>query len=191
MEGANLFITEPARQRLSAHGVTIVKDSSANKCGVICSSLEIIASMVLTEVEFEEIKPTYVEEVLRLLKSLARIEAISLFNEHARQSTKSLPEISVALSQQIIRVADVISRSCHFGTNERPDLPISSFSSFCLLRWWRKTAGDLISRIPPVYRRQLIAAILSSRVVYREGYRNVSELSADQLAVLVRTATGL
>ena len=186
VEGANLFITESARQRLSEQGVTIVKDSSANKCGVICSSLEIIAGMVLNENEFEEVKPAFVEDVLRLLKSLASIEAVSLFNEHARQSTRSLPEISVALSQQIIRVADVISRSCQHWNAKEEELADQFILEFLPRSLVEKTAGNLISRIPPVYRRQLIAAILSSRVVYREGYRNVCELSSDQLEALVK-----
>ena len=49
VEGANLFITPAAREELGKRGVMIIKDSSANKCGVICSSYEIIASMLLDE----------------------------------------------------------------------------------------------------------------------------------------------
>jgi len=38
VEGANLFVTQEARDKLFEEaGVIIVKDSSANKCGVICS----------------------------------------------------------------------------------------------------------------------------------------------------------
>ena len=37
-------------------GVAIVKDSSANKCGVICSSYEILASMALSTEEFLALK---------------------------------------------------------------------------------------------------------------------------------------
>ena len=38
IEGANLFVQDAARKQLSDRGVIIVRDSSANKCGVICSS---------------------------------------------------------------------------------------------------------------------------------------------------------
>jgi pyruvate/2-oxoglutarate/acetoin dehydrogenase E1 component len=48
-EGANLFLTPEARRQLSARGAVIIKDSTANKCGVICSSYEIGASMLLDE----------------------------------------------------------------------------------------------------------------------------------------------
>ena len=50
VEAANIFITEEARQALHEEaGVVIVKDSSANKCGVITSSYEICAAMLLSE----------------------------------------------------------------------------------------------------------------------------------------------
>jgi len=53
VEGANLFITPGARAAMYAEtGIPIVKDSSANKCGVICSSFEIMSSMLLDEEEF-------------------------------------------------------------------------------------------------------------------------------------------
>ena len=54
---ANLFTTPEARDRLFKEaGVVFVKDSSANKCGVICSSFEIISSMLMTTDEFVESK---------------------------------------------------------------------------------------------------------------------------------------
>ena len=40
------------------------QDSSANKCGVVCSSMEIVASMTLSDDEFVELKPTYVAPLL-------------------------------------------------------------------------------------------------------------------------------
>ena len=47
-------------------GVVIVKDSSANKCGVITSSYEIMASMMLSAEEFMGIKDELVEFLLDL-----------------------------------------------------------------------------------------------------------------------------
>merc|ERR1711878_72195 len=69
VEGANIFTTPEARQALFENaGVLIVKDSSANKCGVITSSYEICASMLLDESEFLNIKDELVEDVLRRLR---------------------------------------------------------------------------------------------------------------------------
>jgi glutamate dehydrogenase len=56
VEGANLFLNAEARRQLSDAGALIIKDSSANKCGVICSSFEIIACMLLSTEEFMAIK---------------------------------------------------------------------------------------------------------------------------------------
>jgi glutamate dehydrogenase len=60
VEGANLFLTEQARRQLSALDVSIIKDSSANKCGVVCSSFEVLAGMLLTEDEFLKHKEEFV-----------------------------------------------------------------------------------------------------------------------------------
>ena len=45
VEGANSFITPEARVQLQRKGVIIMRDASANKCGVISSSYEIIANL--------------------------------------------------------------------------------------------------------------------------------------------------
>merc|ERR1719482_2628867 len=80
VEGANIFLTPEARTKLfDEAGVVIVKDSSANKCGVITSSYEICSSMLLDESEFLEIKDELVEDVLARLRELARMEADLLF----------------------------------------------------------------------------------------------------------------
>lgn len=43
VEGANLFITEPARMILEDAGIILFKDASTNKGGVTSSSLEVLA----------------------------------------------------------------------------------------------------------------------------------------------------
>ena len=186
VEGANLFITKEARKELSECGTVIVKDSSANKCGVICSSLEIIAGMLLTEEEFLLIKTQYVEEVLVLLRRLAKIEAISLFNEHGRQTEKTLPEISVMMSKEIIRVADVINDAFDRWSPEEQQLANDFILHFLPKSLVERVGDRLIENIPHVYRRQLVAAILSSRVAYREGCQNIREMSEGGLESLVR-----
>jgi glutamate dehydrogenase len=89
VEGANMFITQQARDQLFLEaGVFIIKDSSANKCGVICSSYEISAAMLLNEEEFFDNKEVIVNQVLEKLRSLARMEAELLFNEYERDIGK-------------------------------------------------------------------------------------------------------
>ena len=104
----NLFFDKKARQALFDHcgsdRISIIKDSSANKCGVICSSMEIVASMILDEDEFKTLKPRYVPQVLERLRELARLEARMLFTEAARDRSVALPTLSERISVAILRV---------------------------------------------------------------------------------------
>eukprot|EP00466_Bigelowiella_natans_P013511 jgi/Bigna1/40131/e_gw1.39.81.1 len=81
VEAANIFIEQEARVKLTESGVLIVKDSSANKCGVICSSMEIIANLLMDEDEFLTFREEYVEDVLNHLRLLAKMEADVMFEE--------------------------------------------------------------------------------------------------------------
>ncbi|KAL4168579.1 hypothetical protein KRP22_011977 [Phytophthora ramorum] len=109
VEGANLFITPEARQLLFDNaGVVIVKDSSANKCGVVCSSYEIVASMLLETDEFLAVKDELVVEVVDKLRALARVEAQLLFREYKKDPTSALPPASERISRAITRVHDAV-----------------------------------------------------------------------------------
>lgn len=59
VEGANLYLTTEAREALEKLGVLIIKDSSANKCGVICSSFEVLCNFILSDREFLKEKSFY------------------------------------------------------------------------------------------------------------------------------------
>ena len=52
VEGANIFFTKQAREELQQRGIYSIKDSSANKTGVICSSYEIIGSFLFQKRNF-------------------------------------------------------------------------------------------------------------------------------------------
>lgn len=109
VEGANLFTTEQARQALfDDAGVLIVKDSSANKGGVITSSYEICAAMLLSEEQFLDNKEQIVEEVLAKLRGLAAMEAKLLFREYEMYSG-SLPGISKVISDAINAATDALT----------------------------------------------------------------------------------
>lgn len=108
VEGANLFITPAARQALyDDAGVTIVKDSSANKCGVICSSYEIAAAMLLSEDEFFDNKEAIVNDILDKLRHLASMEAELLFREYNNYDG-SLPTMSENVSKCINAAKDAL-----------------------------------------------------------------------------------
>ncbi|CCD26548.1 glutamate dehydrogenase (NAD(+)) NDAI_0H03750 [Naumovozyma dairenensis CBS 421] len=52
VEGANLFIAQAAKIELEKHGCILFKDASANKGGVTSSSLEVLASLALSDNDF-------------------------------------------------------------------------------------------------------------------------------------------
>ncbi|MBI5514159.1 MAG: NAD-glutamate dehydrogenase [Deltaproteobacteria bacterium] len=169
VEGANLFITPEARQRLGERGVLVLKDSSANKCGVICSSFEITASHLLTEAEFLAHKPRFVAEVLVRLRSLARAEAELLFRERARHPAEQLPELSVRLSKGMMRVQDAIDGVFDDLSPEDRRLADGLVLEH-LPPVLREVAGDRVaSRLPAAYARSIVSSSLAARMVYREG----------------------
>jgi len=102
VEGANSYITPEARIQLQKSGVTIMRDASANKCGVISSSYEIIANLLLSEKEFLEHKDEYIGDVLAILEKRAADEALLILRRHRESDAGQLcTEISEAISYEI------------------------------------------------------------------------------------------
>ncbi len=182
VEGANLFLTAEARERLSSQGVLIVKDSSANKCGVICSSFEILACLLLDEEEFLGIKGEFVEEVLERLRKLARREARALFRERMQFPNQSIPALSVRLSRGISAVTDAVENVI----DELPDVALyeSVFQNY-IPDSVRSIAADRFRyRIPAAYRRSVISSCLATTIAYNEGLSYVEGRTREQLSAL-------
>ncbi len=60
---------------LQQSGAVILRDASANKCGVISSSYEIIANLLMSEEEFLAHKAEYIADVIDILNRRAEDEA--------------------------------------------------------------------------------------------------------------------
>ncbi len=102
VEGANSFLTPEARTELQRRGIVIMRDASANKCGVISSSYEVIANLLLSDHEFLTHKERYVGDVLAILDRRAEEEARLIFRRHrAAAGALAYTEISNAISQEI------------------------------------------------------------------------------------------
>ena len=186
VEGANLFLTPAARERLSEHGVLIVKDSSANKCGVITSSFEICACMVLDEREFLAIKKEFVGQVLATLRELARAEALLLMQEGRRRTGTSLPMISTRLSQ----VANAAAAAIASAIPSWPEADRERAKSLVvdhLPPILRQTAGDRIwKQMPASYLNWMQANRLASHMLYREGIDFLEDLKPNAVAEVAR-----
>merc|ERR1711988_1674903 len=109
VEGANLYLTPSAREHLFAQsGLPIVKDSTANKCGVVCSSYEFMSAMLMDREEFVSNKKSIVEDVQTKLKELARVEAELLFREYDADPSSPLPSLGIRIINAIIKTSDAI-----------------------------------------------------------------------------------
>lgn len=184
VEGANLFLTPGARNELFKAGCLIFKDSSANKCGVICSSYEIGASMLLNEKEFLEIKPGFVDEVLVKLREFARAEAELLMAEGRRQPTTPLSELSTQLSNVIVRAADAIRASMDGWDAEDRELAREVVREH-IPRLLQQRVGDrLWTGIPQAYLDWMVAKRLASTIVYREGIGFLQSVEPNAIAGL-------
>ena len=184
VEGANLFLTPEARIALGEAGTLIFKDSSANKCGVICSSFEIVASMLLSTDEFLQIKPLFVDEVLHKLRHLARLEAELLVGTWRKQKTRSMTSLCLRVSEVMIRTADAIESAIDdlgpADWDRLTQVVIDHLPPILV-----HTAGDrLLNETPRPYLRWIMAKSLAARMVYREGCASLEAVSEDVIAPL-------
>jgi len=173
VEGANIFFTDDARQNLQDQGILIFKDSSANKCGVICSSFEILSALILSPQEFLEIKEEYVQQVLVKLREKADKEAKLLLREyHERGAMVNLVDLSKVLSKVINRVTDLVASHLEAlaedsGREALFDQLVMDYAPQILVDRYRDRL--LSTHVPRSYRQALISAELASRLVYAEG----------------------
>lgn len=170
IEGANLYINENGRHFLEEKGVLIIKDSSANKCGVICSSFEVLCGLALDEQTFLDRKETLVSEILDRLKRCASNEASLLLRTH-QQTGESLTSISDRLSSrinqytyQILDYLDLITLPTSFQ-----DPMIRCFLNYCLPTLRDNYSIELLNEIPEHHKKAIIACQLASSIVYKKG----------------------
>jgi len=177
VEGANLFITEDARLRLEENGVIIIKDASANKGGVTSSSLEVFASLALSDEEYDrnmkvkngQIPPfrkAYVEEIIKVIKKNARKEFNLLWNEH---QSKKLPFTTLTnlISERINSITDAVVGSNLAKDKKLRDKVIQAYTPKPLL----ELVGfeKLINRVPENYLNAIFATKVATDFVYTFG----------------------
>lgn len=189
VEGANSFITPEARIQLQRQGVIIMRDASANKCGVISSSYEIIANLLLSEEEFLTHKDRYVADVLAILAQRATDEARLILRRHREQPGLLYTEISDTLSTEIN--ANYTRLFKFFQA--RPELwrqPLYRRAILAhlprIIREEKRFRGR-IGRLPEKYRCAILAAQIGSSMAY-QGNRDVEFENAIRLHLTRRLA---
>ena len=183
VEGANLFITQEARLRLEEKGVVLYKDASANKGGVTSSHLEVLASLVLTDEEWDDLmcikdgkttgfRKQFVKEDLDFIRENAAREFEIIWKENARTGIpRSI--LSDTISEKINQIKDALN-----GSNliEDKDL-LKKTLECCIPPVLMKKVGvaKIIQRVPASYLRALFASRLAGRYVYEFGL-NANEI---------------
>jgi glutamate dehydrogenase len=175
VEGANSFISPEARLELQKQGVMILRDASANKCGVISSSYEIIANLLMNETEFLKHKETYVRDVLTILEKRAGEEAGLIFERHRMQEPgKAQPytEISAAISTEInARYAQLFD---FFQAN--PELTNQPLFRKVMLNHLpamvrsEQRFRNRLKQLPPKIKFAILASEISTTMIYHGGW---------------------
>ena len=173
IEGANSFITPEARMKLQDAGIMIVKDASANKCGVITSSYEILSGLMLDKDEFTEVKKQLVKEVMKKLRNSARREAAWLFSQH-KLGEYRLTDLTEQLSRQInaknVEIAQYLS--------EHPEMLKDEVILAHLPEVLAEHYADRLGRIPAAYRIAIASVELASRIIYRSSGSLLEEINS-------------
>ncbi len=168
-EGANSFITPGAREEIQKRGVVVLRDASANKCGVISSSYEIIANLLMSEKEFLKNKDAYVEDVLDILEKRAEQEANLIFKRYLEGDGEVLyTEISSAISKEI---------NSHYAKlfdffQQRPPLADSPTYRKVILNHLPAFVREKpkyrarIKNLPPKIKYAILASEIASTIVY-------------------------
>jgi glutamate dehydrogenase len=170
IEGANLYLTPNARKILEEQGVLIIKDSSANKGGVVCSSFEVLCGLCLTPEEFLAEKQVIIQEILQIIRSKARAEAHILLCAH-KETKAPLTELSEIISEKINGYTyEILSYLEPLVLSKDPKDPLNQ----ALLHYVPKTLRTkylkrVIEDIPDIHKKAIIASHLGSRVVYKRG----------------------
>ncbi len=175
VEGANSFISPDARLELQNRGVVILRDASANKCGVISSSYEIIANLLMSEAEFLAHKEPYVRDVLSILEKRAGEEAELIFERYRREAgTRPQPYtgISAAISTEI---NELYSKLFDFF-QERPELADQPLFRKVILNHLPAFVRDearfraRVKDLPLKIKCAVLASEIATMIVYHGGW---------------------
>jgi len=169
VEGANLYLTPGARRALEKLGVLILKDSSCNKGGVICSSFEVLAGLCMSEADFLQHKIQYVKEVLAIIGKASLNEALLLLDTHAKTGNY-LTDISEKISERINKYKyQLLDYLISIDLPRDPKDPLMrSLFLYCppLLRtkYWKGVLS-----LPEIHKKAIISCYLASHLVYSRG----------------------
>lgn len=172
VEGANLYLTPKARRILEKAGTLIIKDSSANKTGVICSSFEVLCGLALGDDLFLEHKEALVQEILTRLKVCAQNEANLLLKTHHETNqflTEISDEISTRINQFTYQLLDYLEQID--WDNDPNNLLTKSFLNYCLPTLKNLFQERVLHEIPDHHKKAIVSCYIGSHLVYNKGLK--------------------
>ena len=185
IEGANSFISPSAREKIQRKGIVILKDSSANKCGVICSSYEIIGGLLMNDKEFLSNKNDYVRDVLSILEKRAVDEAKVIFQRYNQPQNELLyTEISNEISHEINNLTNQIFEYliAHPESLSKAYYKKLLLVHLPLLVQKRKKFRDRVKNLPFKYRAAIVSTETATRSIYSGGFDQPFEDKLEQFA---------
>jgi glutamate dehydrogenase len=170
VEGANLYLTEEARAALEKLNVLIIKDSSANKGGVMCSSLEVLCSLLMENDEFLENKTELMKDVLNFIREKSQNEATLLLESHSKYDLP-LTEISDRISKKINNYTyEILDYLEHIELPDSLSDPlIQTLVDYLLPLFQKKFKKRILKNIPDMHKKAIIACALAQKMVYTKG----------------------
>jgi glutamate dehydrogenase len=169
VEGANLYLTYEARQALEQRGVTLIKDSSANKGGVVCSSFEVLCGLILTDEEFTSHKKEIVDQILDFIEAIAKKETLLILKTHDTMQidyTKASDLISEKINHYSYQILDHLTKQPLSLDKEDP-------LNQCLIEHClpvlRVHSERILKNIPDVHKKAIIASFIGANTIYKNG----------------------
>lgn len=178
VEGANLFITEQARQVLEKAGVILFKDASTNKGGVTSSSLEVLACLAFDDKSFAEnmtgedagqmpeFYNEYVKEICERVETNARNEFEFIWREKQKQGKMSIT-LTNEVSENMNNLSDIIHGSQLFENEALRNNVLKELMPKTLLA--KLGFENIIKRVPATYLKALFSKYLAAKYYYTIG----------------------
>lgn len=169
-EGANIYLSQQARRHLEELGVLIIKDSSSNKGGVICSSYEVLCMLALGLPNFLKYKDQLILEVQDRIRECSLHEVRLLLNTH-RETGEFLTDLSEQVSERInLYTHQILDHLEPMRLSFDPTDPfIACFLSYCLPTLRKHFKEFLLHEIPENHKKAIIACHIACHVVYTRG----------------------
>eukprot|EP00727_Mastigamoeba_balamuthi_P009797 m51a1_g544 putative NADP-glutamate dehydrogenase (957) ;mRNA; f:427026-430634 len=188
VEGANLYLTQDARDYLEDRGVMLFKDSSANKCGVVSSSYEILAGLSMTDEQFVKVKAELARNILVRLEKIANDEARCMIDYWVAHEGKiHMSKISELVSQRINKFTDDLAahlKTVDLNAAENKAL-LDVFIKYVPECIRRDHPEQCLARVPDMHKKAVIATRIACHLVYSKGL-DYEPTVIDILPLLIR-----